>query len=672
MTPTDNPADSANTYHDVVFTTELTDAEKASLAENVTLSPAGEVALGLTSPEVMADKVQQEVSQAMNAISTPEGQPITKPTPAPVEADYVSKESKEISEIESLQHFETPMVSESSPKDTGLGLHSPITHPLPISVPLKQYLETISRLEDPIIDSNNAMKLPKYPIFTATPLDDPGRILTESMKEDIYLNNPDMRAAAFFDTDTVERLVDPLPLERLPASTNLLIKYPLEWLELNPTKIQACKLPALGMCKVYYSHPRAGTVQSSYILKSTAEDGRISLVDISADNPNPDAGYQDESLVTPPVSTVAKTDASTPKNTNDILDNPMCDAVDQALKDQNKVDEVTAEAAVPASSTKDQYPRVLFLHGFEFDTTINAPFINALSKTHEILTFDWPATGGSDRTPEDSYDMDTLIRYCLEVLSLPVLNWISGFEIFDEPPGVPVQPLTEPSSQNEQNENNQGKSKNAATVRYPVRTYRLINPGSNRRKLTLIGHSSGGLIAAVMAPVLKDIIEKVVLLAPVGMTMELNKKMEFMRNHPLLARITQPLMSVYPTLALKTFLDCADRVKYLPEPLQANVKRKYESHVRSRCTNAIKQAINSSVDFPWTSGKDHFVKLNDLGLETILILANDDTIIQCAKAQEQFKKYCPNIKILFRSFGGHDFHLVYPLETLKLCDMTST
>lgn len=671
MTPTDNPAspisNNVNSDHEVVFTTELAEAEKASFAENVMISPAGEATLGVTNSEAVADKVQQEASQAMNTISSPEGQPGAESVSVPVEADYVSEESKEISEIESLQHLETPMVPESSPKDKSLGLHSPSAYPPPVSVPLRPYIETISRLEDPAVDSTNVIKLPRYPVFTATPLDDPGRLLTESMKEDIYLNNPDMRAAAFFDTDTVDRLADPLPLERLPASTDLLIKYPLEWLELNPTKIQACKLPALGMCKVYYSHPRAGTVQSAYILKNTSETGRISLVDVSANNPNPDAGYQDESLETPPVSTVAETDASTPKNATDVLDNPVCDAVDKALKNQNKIDD-----AATASSLAVQYPRVLFLHGFEFDTTINAPFINALSRTHEVLTFDWPATGGSDRTPEDSYDLDTLIRYCLEVLSLPVLNWIQGFEIFDEPPGAPVQPLVEPGQQNEPSENKQSKSNKKAAIRYPVRTYRLINSNVNQRKITLIGHSSGGLMAAVMAPVLKDAIEKVVLLAPVGMTMELNRKMTFMRDHPLLARITQPLMSVYPTLALKTFLDCADRVKHLPEPLQANVKRKYESHVRSRCTNAIKQAINSSSEFPWTSGKDHFVKLNDLGLETILVLANDDTIIQCAKAKEQFEKYCPDIRIVFRSIGGHDFHLVYPMETLKLCGMQST
>lgn len=111
-------------------------------------------------------------------------------------------------------------------------------------------------------------------------------------------------------------------------------------------------------------------------------------------------------------------------------------------------------------------------------------------------------------------------------------------------------------------------------------------------------------MAAAMAPILKDIVDKVVLLAPVGMVMELNRKLIFMRDHPILARITQPLMSVYPTLALKTFLDCADRVKYLPEPLQANVKRKYESHVRSRCTSAIKQAINSSAAFPGLLGRN--------------------------------------------------------------------
>ena len=663
MTPTDTPASPANndlhSYHDVVFTTELTDAEKASLAENVTISPAGEVTLGVASPEAMADKVQQEVSQTMNSINSPEDHPNDASAPPEVVADYVPEESKDISEIESLPHFETPLVSESSPDDRGVGGHSPAAYPPPVSVPLKPYIETLSRLDDPVVDHANVLKLPTYPVFTATPIDDPGRVLTESMKEDIYLNNPDMRASAFFDTDTVDRLADPLPLDRLPASTDLLIKYPLEWLELNPTKIQACKLPALGMCKIYYSHPYTGTVHSAYILKNTVEDGRVSLVDISADNANTNAGYQDESLETPPVSTVAKTDTSTPKNAAEVLDNPVCDAVDKALKEQNKIDDIAGSASAT------QYPRVLFLHGFEFDTTINAPFINALSRTHEVLTFDWPATGGSDKLPEDSYDMDTLIKYCLEVLSLPVLNWIQGFEIFDEPPGSPVQPPTE---QNPQDDGDKSKPSTTATVRYPVRTYKLIS-SPHQRKITLVGHSSGGLMAAVMAPILQDVIDRVVLLAPVGMTMELNKKLIFMRDHPLLARITQPFMSVYPSLALKTFLDCSDRVKHLPEPLQANVKRKYEAHIRSRCTNAMKQAISSSSAFPWTSAKEYFVKLGDLNLKTLLVLANDDAIIQCAKAKEQFEKYCPRINIVFSSIGGHDFHLVYPVETLKLCGL---
>ena len=667
MTPSGDPTspagNDANSDHEVVFTTELTDAEKASLAEQVTISPAGEVTLGVASPEAMADKVQQEVSQAMNAINSPEGQP--SPAHEAKEADYVPEQSRDISEIESLQHFETPLVLESSPNDRGVSGRSPGAYPPPVSIPLRPYLETVSRLDDPVADPASALKLPKYPVFTATPIDDPGKILTESMKEDIYLNNPDMRAVSFFDTDTVDRLVDPPPLERLPASTDLLIKYPLEWLELNPTKIQACKLPALGMCKIYYSHPRAGTVHSAYILKNTADDGRVSLVDVSADNPNRNAGYQDESLETPPVSTVPKTDASTPKDTGEALDNPVCDAVDKALKEQNQIDSITANPST------EQYPRVLFLHGFDFDTTINAPFINALAMTHEVLTFDWPATGGSDGTPGDSYDIDTLIRYCLEVLSLPVLNWIHGFEILDEPPGSPVQPPAELNPQDVNNPSGPSAAATATTVRYPVRTYKLINPTSSQQKITLVGHSSGGLMAAAMAPILKDIVDKVVLLAPVGMVMELNRKLIFMRDHPILARITQPLMSVYPTLALKTFLDCADRVKYLPEPLQANVKRKYESHVRSRCTSAIKQAINSSAAFPWTSGKEYFTRLDDLGLETVLVLANDDAIIQCAKAKEQFEKYCPRINIVFRSVGGHDFHLVYPVETLKLCGLQS-
>lgn len=118
----------------------------------------------------MADKVQQEVSQTMNSINSPEDHPNDASAPPEVVADYVPEESKDISEIESLPHFETPLVPESSPDDRGVGGHSPAAYPPPVSVPLKPYIETLSRLDDPVVDHANVLKLPTYPVFTATPL----------------------------------------------------------------------------------------------------------------------------------------------------------------------------------------------------------------------------------------------------------------------------------------------------------------------------------------------------------------------------------------------------------------------------------------------------------------------------------------------------------------------
>lgn len=394
----------------------------------------------------------------------------------------------------------------------------------------------------------------------------------------IYSNAPDLAAAQLF-SEHLERLSTPLHQSVVfPATTEVFTQYPLEWLELDQRRIFLCKLPSFGLCRVFYSHP---------LMQETLKKHRLSV------------NNQELEIVT----TGEPTPSSPP--TSIISEPPICETPSAIA--------ARMRAVYAEMKTKRAPPqRVLFLTDFTFGLTACAPFLNALAEKHEVLAFDWPGYGGSDRAPHDEYSLDVYSRFCLEVLQLSTVSWISS-----------------------------------------------KTPG--KQKFTLIGHGEGAVIAAAVAPSIKDFLIKTVLLAPVGVHMTPSKGLRYVQKHGLLSQVLQPFMGLYTSVTLKSWLDVRPRCESMPEPLRTSTQRKYEAIVRKRCGDMVRQFVSVAKSFPWEEAMPLFVSLAEVSRVCVL-LAADDPIINCERVAVSLASRIPDALIRHISTGGHDFHLVRPAD----------
>ncbi|KAE8301365.1 Alpha/beta hydrolase family protein [Giardia duodenalis] len=262
-----------------------------------------------------------------------------------------------------------------------------------------------------------------------------------------------------------------------------------------------------------------------------------------------------------------------------------------------------------ANSTSDRELAVFF-HGFNFYSNLYAPFLNKLSERFDVITCDLPGHGEtSPMTDMKDYTPDNFIL-CLQKV--------------------------------------------------------IEHCAAADRKLHLIGHSMGGLLAGLAAtrPFFKNRLLSVTMCCPAGIHL-----VEGLDTKLLKTSLGQKIVHANLSRSLRILKKSMEKrtYRYLPEHVATQLRELYNGFLEKHWEKVLLRTFYMIPNFPWSNCHDEFKKLSDLSVPVTIWLSKRDSYVGTKRTAKFFSQdvFSGKVKVIIEENSLHDLPVLIPTKVVE-------